>query len=72
MNIKFSYMYRDYGNYKNHMDIIFSNPTNTAKEDIENCVKQHLIDGEWFYAKEWNVPDMHFDDWNSELDSPVH
>ena len=72
MNINFSYMYRDYGNYKNHNNIIFSNPTTIPIKEIEKCIMEHLIDGEWFYAKAWNLRDLHFEDYDIELDHPVH
>lgn len=72
MNIKFSYMYRDFSNYKKHNEIVFSNSNNKSIEEVANIIKEHLIDGEWFYASEWKVPDLHFDNWDFEDDHFLH
>ena len=72
MNIRFSYLYRDFSNYKKFNEIVFLNPTNKSSEEISNFIKCHLIEGKWFYASEWNVPDLHFDNWNSEDDHFLH
>jgi hypothetical protein len=34
-NIKFNYLYRDGGNYKNYSSVIFRNPTNTDLAELE-------------------------------------
>ena len=33
-----------------------------------------MIDETWFFADEWNLPDMHFQEfpWNSEIDHEWH
>ena len=41
-------------------------------EEISKLIKDHLIDDEWFYASEWKVPDLHFDNWDSEDDHFLH
>lgn len=41
-------------------------------EEIERIVRKHLIDGEWFYASEWKVPDLHFENWDCEDDHFLH
>ena len=61
-NIKFSYLYRDAGNYKNFGCIVFSNPANLPLATVEANIKRHLIDGCWFYAEEWQLPDLRFAD----------
>lgn len=71
-NIKLSYLYRDSGNYKNFGEVIFDNPTNINLEKITRLLKPKLIDGQYFYAKDWGLPDMHFDEWNEELDHGFH
>lgn len=74
MNIKFSYLYRDGGNYKNFNEIIFANPTGRSKEEIEHILSKHLIDGRWFYCTEWNIPDIHFTEfqYDEEIDVDWH
>ena len=72
MNIKFSYLYRDSGNYKRFGDVIFSNPNNLTILDMENLIKSKLIDGEWFYAQDWGLPNLHFEDWDEDLDHGFH
>ena len=72
MNIRFSYLYRDFSNYKKFNEIVFLNPTNKSLEEIGQFIKEHLIEGEWFYPSEWKVPDLHFDNWDSEDDHFLH
>ncbi|MFA6248661.1 MAG: hypothetical protein WC615_17095 [Mucilaginibacter sp.] len=71
-NIKFHYLYRDGANYKNHSFVIFNNPTSIALAEIENIIHQKLIDGTWFYADKWNLPDLHFGTWDNEIDHTWH
>lgn len=71
-NIKFSYLYRDAGNFKNYGQVIFANPNNLSLEQVMELIKAKLIDGQWFYAKEWGLPDLHFDKWDEELDHGFH
>jgi len=74
MNIKFSYLYRDGSNYKNHNQIVFSNPNSRTIQEIEKIIREKLIENQWFYCKEWNVPDMHFSEFNysSQIDHDWH
>jgi len=72
MNIQFSYCYRDYGNNKRFNSIIFSNPLNRTGAEVNSLIKKHLIEGELFYTKDWNLPDTRFDDWDEELDHNLH
>ena len=71
-NIKFSYRYRDGANYKNHYHIVLNNPAGITLTEIENMVRQKLIDGTWFYADNWNLPDLHFGTWDNEIDHTWH
>ena len=71
-NIMLSYMYRDGANYKNHNDIVFANPLSKELTEIEQSIKSELIDREWFYANKWNVPDLHFEKWDEEIDHSYH
>ena len=74
MNIKFRYLYRDGANYKNYNEVIFSNPNGISLEIIENIIRECLIDGVWFVATKWNLPDMHFKEysWDSDIDHDWH
>lgn len=72
MNIRFSYLYRDFSNYKKHNEIVFINSTNKSFAEVEAIIRDYLIDGGWFYASEWKVPDLHFDNWDSEDDHFLH
>lgn len=71
-NIKFNYLYRDAGNYKNFNSIIFDNPQNIELSTVEALINFKLISHHWFYADQWQLPDLHFDTWNNELDHTFH
>jgi hypothetical protein len=57
-NIKFNYLYRDSGNYKRFNSVIFANPDNIDLLELEVFIKSKLIDETWFYANEWNLPEV--------------
>ena len=71
-NIKLSYLYRDAGNYKQFGDIIFANPETLPLYEIEKQIKEKLIDGEFFSAKEWNLPTLYAYPKDRELDHTWH
>lgn len=71
MNILFSYLYRDAGNYK-HGDEVFSNINGLPLSEIQKRIRHQLIDGEYINASKWGLPDLHFENWDSELDLPFH
>ena len=71
-NIQLNYLYRDYANYKNHGEAIFSNPDNLNLEHIEATLSDNLMDGEWFYASRWGLKDLHFDKYDDKNDHPYH
>ena len=71
-HIKLNYLYRDYANYKNYGEVIFVNPDNLGLEHMEATLRANLIDGEWFYASRWGVPDLHFDKYDDENDHACH
>lgn len=74
MNIKFSYLYRDASNYKQFKEIIFANPNKIALEEIRTKIQSKLMEGSWFIARDWNVPDLHFKEypWDSKIDHEWH
>jgi hypothetical protein len=72
VNIKFYYRYRDYANYKKYNEVVFSNPSQKPIKEIEHYILDHLFDGNLFYSTEWKLPDLHFDDWDPDIDHFVH
>lgn len=71
-NIKFNYLYRDGGNYKNFGSIVFINPLNIELSALEDLIRSKLISHHWFYADQWQVPDLHLGSWDNELDHTFH
>ncbi|AYL98048.1 hypothetical protein [Mucilaginibacter celer] len=71
-NIKFNYLYRDASNYKNFNSIIFNNQQNIELSVLDELIRSKLISHHWFYVHEWQVPDLHFNTWNNELDHTFH
>lgn len=71
-NIKFSYLYRDSGNYKNYGFLIFSNPDNIDLSELTSLIKSKLFDGTWFYHKEWHLPDLRSAHFDYEIDPTWH
>ncbi|HVW12303.1 MAG TPA: hypothetical protein VHB54_00680 [Mucilaginibacter sp.] len=71
-NIKFSYLYRDAGNYKTYGFVIFANPEDIELPVLETRIRSKLIDHEWFYVNDWKLPDLHFCTWDNELDHTFH
>ncbi|GAB3922934.1 hypothetical protein [Mucilaginibacter myungsuensis] len=71
-NIKFNYLYRDAGNYKTFGSVMFADPDHLSLQELEARIRSKLIDGQWFYAGEWQVPDLHTHPWDEELDHGFH
>lgn len=72
MNIRFCYRYRDYANFKKYNEIVFSNTSNKPIKEIERFILDHLFDDTFFHSREWKVPDLHFEDWDPDIDHFVH
>ena len=72
MNIKLSYLYRDAGNHKNFGEVVFENPQSWNLETFETIIRSHLIEEQWFVAKDWELPELYFEDWDSDLDHGWH
>lgn len=66
MNIQLNYLYRDGSNYKNYGNAIFSNPDNISSEIIEKSICSRLIDGEYFIAADWELPELFFEQPNQD------
>ncbi|QQL49127.1 hypothetical protein [Mucilaginibacter ginkgonis] len=71
-NIKLNYLYRDAGNYKNYSSVVFGNKDQISVASVNQIVNKCLIDDEFFYANEWQVPDLHFAQWDNDLDHTFH
>jgi hypothetical protein len=71
-NIKFNYLYRDAGNYKKFGSIVFSNPDQIEINQVELEIRKKLFDTDFFIPKEWDIPTLHFEKWNEELDHFFH
>ena len=67
-NIRLSYLYRDAGNYKLFSQVVFRNPDNISLVEIRNKINACLIDGEFFEAKKWGLPELKFENYLPELD----
>ena len=71
-NIKLSYLYRDAANYKNFGSVILKENNNFPIHQINALIQSKLIDGRWFYAGQWQLPDLHFNSWDDETDHTFH
>ena len=71
-NIKFNYLYRDAGNYKEFGEIVFTNQDSKSLEEIELTLRKNLIEGEFFIPEKWNVPRLSFENYLPELDHDYH
>ena len=58
--IRFNYLHRDSGNYKKFGSILFSNPEQLSIEEIEQNIRQNLIDLEYFYPDQVNIKKFKF------------
>ena len=71
-NIKFNYLYRDAGNYKQFGEIIFANQQSKSLEEIKLAIRKNLIEGEFFIPEKWSVPRLSFESYLPELDHDYH
>lgn len=78
MNVRFEYLYRDAGNFKNWGEVVFSNPRDVPADTIASIVNQALIDRTFFIdhtffiATKVDVPDLHFSEHIEGLDHGWH
>ncbi len=74
MNILFCYKYRDGANYKQYNEIVFYNPLKREVKEIELIIREKLIDGLWFVADYWVIPNQFFKEymWDNEIDHTWH
>lgn len=72
MNIQFSYLYRDAGNFKNFGDVIFSNTSKLSLDELRSMITKALIDEMFFDAFKSNIPPLFFEDYDDDLDHDWH
>lgn len=72
MNVKLIYLYRDGANYKNWLEEVFTNLCDIPLEEISKQIRTKLIDGTWFYADKWGLKDLHFNNWDNDIDHLWH
>lgn len=66
MNIQFNYEYRDAGNYKEFGEVIFTNPDNLELSSLKKEIIQNLIDEVSFIAGNIKIPQLTFENENSD------
>ena len=71
-NIKFNYLYRDAGNYKEFGEVIYSNPYSETLDKIGRLIHENLIEDEFFIPESWNIPNLCFGDFSLDLDHDYH
>lgn len=72
MNIRFEYLYRDAGNFKNWGELVFSNPHNINVDIVTSTAENQLIEKSYFVASKASVPDLYFKEFNEQLDHGWH
>ena len=72
MNIRFEYLYRDAGNFKSWGELVFSNPHNINVNLVKSMAENILIDRAYFVASKAHIPDLHFKEYNEQLDHGWH
>lgn len=71
-NIKFVYLYRDGGNFKNWGFCIFRNPDNLPIENIEQRLLASFWQGSLFIAEQVGLPELFHDDYPTIDDICFH
>jgi len=72
MNVKFEYIYRDAGNYKLYNASILTNRHHIPIDQLENQIRESLIDKIYFNPIKCNIPKLEFPDSDEELDHDWH
>jgi hypothetical protein len=70
-NIRFAYLYRDAGNYKQNGEAIFGNKDALPIGEIGKQIRSFLHDGEFFIARQVHIEERFFDAPNDD-DHPWH
>lgn len=67
-NLKFEYLYRDAGNYKQFGFMVLENPTQIKPDAARDFIRPYLIDGEFFYPDKVQVPRIEIYEYDPEID----
>jgi len=57
-NVRFTYLYRDAGNYKQWADVVFSNPDRLSVTDIDSFLRRAFLQDGLFIARQIRLPDI--------------
>jgi len=71
-NIKFKYLYRDAGNYKNYGFRVFGNPDNWSVDEIQGRLEAAFLDGIHFIAEQIGLPELFHLDYPTIDDVSFH
>lgn len=71
-NVKFEYLYRDAGNYKNWGEVVFSNRNHLSIQDINKTITDHLIDKLYFNSADLKIKELNFLEPDIDLDHSWH
>ncbi len=58
--IRFNYLHRDSENWKKFGSKLFSNPEQLSLDVIEQAIREHLIDQEYFYPDQVGIKKFKF------------
>jgi hypothetical protein len=74
MNIKFEYLYRDCGNFKNYGKAVFANQHNLSAKEIHENILSIVMPEPFIRASDLGLPDLYFRDFpfDPELDHELH
>lgn len=72
MNIRFEYLYRDAGNFKNWGEVVFANPNNLQPNALNLLAERLLIERLYFVAEKAGVPTLYFESYFPNLDHVWH
>ena len=59
-NIKFTYLYRDAGNFKQWAEVVFSNPDGLALDAITKAFRHAFLEDDLFLADQVRLPGVFF------------
>lgn len=57
-NIKFTYLYRDAGNYKQWAEIVFSNPDGLPLAEVDHSLRKAFFENDLFIAGQIRLPEI--------------
>lgn len=66
MNIRFNYMYRDAGNYKNFGFAVFKNPNSLSISELNKRLGRVMIDEYYFDHTKFRLPPLFFENLNDD------